>query len=196
MLMLKNKIEIMSRETAEQLILDGFPDNAAVISFFDPRSTRTQTDCEPVDYTNVCGRVFPVAIHDIDIDILSDYGLSFETYFPEADELARFIIKKISEGYDIICQCEYSQSRSAACAAAIKEYYERSGIEIFADYRYYPNQLIFNKLFDALKAEGSAAAERKRYLKNEGPLELPLNARHTLKPRVFHRRYCPCVTAH
>ena len=27
----------------------------------------------------------------------------------------------------------------------IKEYYEKSGIEIFADYRYYPNQLIFNK---------------------------------------------------
>ena len=157
MLMLNNKIEIMSRETAERLILDGFPDNTAVISFFDPKSTRTQTDGGPVDYTDVCSRVFPVAIHDIDIEILSDHGLSFETYFPEAEELARFIIKNISEGYDIICQFEYGQSRSAACAAAIKEYYERSGIKIFADYRYYPNQLIFNKLFDALKAEGRAA---------------------------------------
>ena len=42
MLMLKNKIGIMSRETAERLILDGFPDNAAVISFLtqDPRGHR------------------------------------------------------------------------------------------------------------------------------------------------------------
>ena len=51
---------------------------------------------------------------------------------------------------DIICQCEHGQSRSAACAAAIKEHFEKSGIEVFADYRYYPNQMIFNKLRDAL----------------------------------------------
>ena len=51
---------------------------------------------------------------------------------------------------NIICQCEHGQSRSAACAAAIKEHFEKSGIDIFADYRYYPNQLIFNKLRDAL----------------------------------------------
>ena len=56
------------------------------------------------------------------------------------------------EGMDIICQCEYGQSRSAACAAAIKEHFEKSGIEVFADYRYYPNQLIFNKLRDALSS--------------------------------------------
>lgn len=36
------------------------------------------------------------------------------------------------------------------CAAAMKEHFEKSGIDIFADYRYYPNQLIFNKLRDAL----------------------------------------------
>jgi len=101
--------------------------------------------------TNVCSRVFPVAIHDIDIEILSDYGLTFETYFPEADELARYIIKNIAQGYDLICQCEYGQSRSAACAAAIKEHYDKRGIEVFADYRYYPNQLIFNKLLASLK---------------------------------------------
>jgi hypothetical protein len=55
-----------------------------------------------------------------------------------------------------VCQCEYGQSRSAACAAAIKEYYDHDGISIFADYRYYPNQLIFNKLLDALKTVNSA----------------------------------------
>lgn len=90
-------------------------------------------------------------IHDIDIEILGDYGLTFETYFPEAPRLAEFIIKALKENKTIICQCEYGQSRSAACAAAIKEFYDGTGIEIFADYRYYPNQLVFNKLLDALK---------------------------------------------
>lgn len=92
-----------------------------------------------------------MCIHDIDIEILEDYGLTFETYFPEVNELAEFIIKAEKDGFDIICQCEYGQSRSAACAAAILEYFYHNGISIFADYRYYPNQLIFNKLFQALK---------------------------------------------
>ena len=153
--MLENKITIMSRKAIEELIMDGFPDNVAVISFFDPKSKRTPKDYVPIDYTGVCDRVFLVAIHDIDIEILPDFGLTFETYFPEAPALARYIIEIVSGGYDIICQCEYGQSRSAACAAAIKEYYDKNGIEIFADYRYYPNQLVFNKLLCALKAEGS-----------------------------------------
>ena len=45
------------------------------------------------------------------------------------------------------------QSRSAACAAAILEFYEKNGISIFADYRYYPNQLVFNKVKKALEKE-------------------------------------------
>lgn len=92
-----------------------------------------------------------LCIHDIDIEILEDYGLTFETYFPEASELAEFIIKAENAGLNIICQCEYGQSRSAACAAVILEYFYHNGISIFADYRYYLNQLIFNKLLNALK---------------------------------------------
>ena len=120
--MLKNRIEIMSREAIENLIADGFPNNVAVISFFDPKSKRTPKEYAHVDYAGVCDRVFPVAIHDIDIEILPDYGLNPDTYFPEAAALARYIIESVSSGYDIICQCEYGQSRSAACAAAIKEF--------------------------------------------------------------------------
>lgn len=148
---MKNKIEIVSRKAAEQLISSGFPKKTAVISFYDPKSKRTPKGYSTVDYEGFCDRVFYVAIHDIDIEILSDYGLTFETYFPEAKDLAQYIIESIDNGYDIICQCEYGQSRSAACAAAIKEYYDKNGIEVFADYRYYPNQLIFNKLLFALK---------------------------------------------
>ena len=67
------------------------------------------------------------------------------------DELAQFIKIAVQAGYRIICQCEYGQSRSAACAAAILQHFEKNGISIFADYRYYPNQLVYNKIFEALE---------------------------------------------
>jgi len=125
--------------------------NASVISFYDPPSRRNRMFFEPVDYKGKADREFKIAIHDIDIEILEDFGLTFDTYFPEVDALADFIIEAIEKGNDIICQCEYGQSRSAACAAAIKEYIDHTGINIFSDYKYYPNQLIYNKVFTALK---------------------------------------------
>lgn len=144
------KVEIYSRKEIEKLIDSSALNNKAVISFYNPISKRNADNYLPVDYKGKCRRLFKVAVHDIDIEILKDYGLTFDTYLPEASDLAEFIVSAISDGFDIICQCEYGQSRSAACAAAIKEYYEKSGISIFADYRYYPNQLIFNKVLDAL----------------------------------------------
>ena len=145
------EIKILSRSAAEELLESSFPENTAVISFYDPPSKRIPKNYSPVDYKGRCARLFQVAVHDIDIEILRNYGLTFDTYLPEADALAKFILSAVHDGLDLICQCEYGQSRSAACAAAIKEFFEHSGISIFADYRYYPNQLIYNKLLDALK---------------------------------------------
>ena len=42
-----------------------------------------------------------------------------------------------------------------AAAAAIWEYFMHNGIQIFADYRYCPNQLVFNTLYDALCTQNS-----------------------------------------
>lgn len=145
------KVQVYSRESIEKLLKADFPSNTAVISFYDPPSKRTGEVFYPVDYLGKAERVFTISIHDIDIEILEDYGLTFDTYFPEANSLAEYIHQAYSDGLDIICQCEYGQSRSAACAAAILEHYEGNGISIFADYRYYPNQLVFNKLRDALQ---------------------------------------------
>ena len=158
------KIRIFSRQAVEELIATDFPENTAVISFYDPPSKRTHADYAPVDYQNKCAKLFQVGVHDIDLEILGDYGLTFDTYLPEAEKLAAFIIDSIKKGHDIICQCEHGQSRSAACAAAILEFMSRSGIKVFADYRYYPNQLIFNKIYKALKQE---AKRRKEADKNE-----------------------------
>ncbi len=144
------EVKIYSRKAVEELLQSEFPKNTAVISFYDPPSKRTGEVFKPVDYKGKPESVFYVSIHDIDIEILSDYGLTFDTYFTEVTELAKYIYEAKEKGLDIICQCEYGQSRSAACASAILEHFYKSGITIFADYRYYPNQLVFNKLLTAL----------------------------------------------
>ena len=145
------KIEIYSRSAMEKRLQEGSLKNTAVISFYDPPSSRTPKDYAPLNYGDRCDLLFSVGVHDIDIETLPEYGLTFDTYLPEAYDLAAFIKIACADGRDIICQCEYGQSRSAACAAAIREYYYSDGISIFADYRYYPNQLIFNKLLAALQ---------------------------------------------
>ena len=146
-------VKTYSRNAIEDILLKGKVENTAIISFHDPvgRGRRSLSDYEPVDFTGKCDRVMQIALHDLDPEALPDFGLSVETYFPEADELAEFIYKAKEDGLDIICQCEYGQSRSAGCAAAILEHFESRGITVFADYRYYPNQLVYHKVFDALK---------------------------------------------
>ena len=143
------KIKICSRKTIEKVLSNGKIEGVALISFCDPEG-RGKNDYKPVDFIGKCERVMQIAVHDLDPSSLSDFGLSIETYFPEADDLAKFIYQAKVDGLDIICQCEYGQSRSAGCAAAILQHFSKKGIEIFADYRYYPNQLIYNKTVGAL----------------------------------------------
>ena len=145
-------VKICSRRAAEELLEQGFPEHTAVISFYDPSSKRNAV--QPLDYMDKAERVFPVAIHDLDLTALPEVGLDSETFFPEADNLAAFILQAEKDHLNIICQCEYGQSRSAACAAAIREYFCGDGIQIFADYRYYPNQVVYHKVFDALTEKG------------------------------------------
>lgn len=144
-------VKIYSRQAMEKLLKEDFPENTAVISFSDPNGGG---DYAPIDFGNKVKHLFAVSIHDIDLSILPEFGLTYETYFPEADSLAKFIIDMKNAGLDIICQCEYGESRSSGCAAAILEYFYGTGISIFADYRYYPNQVVYHKVYDALeKAE-------------------------------------------
>ena len=143
-------VKIYSRKAMEELFQQGISENTAIISFYDP----APKGHEPIDYSGKAERVFQVALRDIDFDILEMFGLSYETYFPEADSLAEFILSAQAEGMDIICQCEYGQSRSAGCGAAILEYFCKTGISVFADYKYYPNQMVYNKVYEALCRAG------------------------------------------
>lgn len=138
-------LTIMSRNEIEKLIAQGFPSNAAVISF------RDTDDNSVIEFNDLPKCLFEIKIDDIELDELNEWVLNFSTYFSEAEKLALFIKSVVMQNMDIICQCEYGQSRSAACAAAILEVFEGNGISIFSDYRYYPNKLIYNKLFEKLK---------------------------------------------
>ena len=144
-------VSIYSRKAIEELLKGDFPKNVAIISFCDPEIAHIDKDYRPVDYSSKTDRVFLVRIRDIDIDILEKYNLTYDTYFTEVTDLAKFIYSAKADGLDIICQCEYGQSRSAACASAILEHFYKNGISVFRDYRYYPNQLVFNKLYEALE---------------------------------------------
>lgn len=145
-------VKIYSRNAMETLLSTEGIENAAIISFHDPvgRGRRCLEDYQPIDFTGKCDCVMQIALHDLDPEALEDFGLTIETYFPEADDLAAFIYKAKEDGLDIICQCEYGQSRSAGCAAAILQHFSNNGIDVFTDYQYYPNQLVYHKVFDAL----------------------------------------------
>ena len=92
---------------------------------------------------NGAGDILTVSVSEGD-------GLTIENR-SDIQKLAKFIYEAKANGHDIICQCDYGQSRSAACAAAILQHFEGRGIDVFSDYRYYPNQLVYHKVFDALE---------------------------------------------
>jgi len=153
-------VSVYSREAIKCIIAgDSFPGNTAVISFYDPAIKRIDEDYTHVDYSSVCDMVFYSELDDLDLEVLRQKGYTYDTYFPEADDMAAFIIRALAAGMDIICQCEYGQSRSAGCAAAILEFFSHDGISIFSDYKYYPNQVVYHKVYDAL-------TRQKRYFDN------------------------------
>lgn len=146
------KVSIFSREEIGEIISSGkFPENTTVISYYDPKIKRIDKDYTHVDYSGVCGNVFYSELDDLDLDCLKEKGYTYNTYFPEADDMAEFIYNTYNNGMDIICQCDYGQSRSAGTAAAIMEHFYKSGIHIFADYNRFPDKLIFHKISEALE---------------------------------------------
>ncbi len=146
------KISIFSRTDIEQLLSEGvFPDKTAVVSFYDPVLNHIDSDYHAFDYSDVCDNVIYCELEDFDIEDLRDARREYRDYFPEADNIAEFIYQAFDNGLDIICQCEYGQSRSAGCAAAILEHFYGTGITVFADYQRYPNRVVFHKVYDALE---------------------------------------------
>ena len=109
------KVSIYSRKEIEKLINSGeFPENTAVISYYDPKIKKIDKDYTHVDYDGVCNDVFFSELDDLDLSILEKKGYTYDTYFPEVADMAEFIYNAYNNGMDIICQCEYGQSRVPA----------------------------------------------------------------------------------
>ena len=113
----------------------------AIISFADKND-------EGVDFSKYPNlKYIKCSVDDLWYDEVID-----ETDFNKAfTAIGKFVAECDKEEIeDIICQCVHGESRSAACAAAITEYYNHDGIEIFADYKYSPNQYFYNKIYEAI----------------------------------------------
>ena len=146
-------VSVYSREAVEEIIKIGeFPENTAVISYYDTAERHFDGEYVPVNFDGVCSSddIFYIELDDYDLEFIIRKGGTYESFFSNADALAEFIYKAYKNGKDIICQCEYGQSRSAGCAAAILEYFYHNGISIFTNYNYYPNQVVYHKVYDAI----------------------------------------------
>ena len=83
-------IQVYSRDEIESIIAGGnFPENTAVISFCDSGTEPR----ERVNYSKVCNQVMYIELDDLAIDDLEEEGYSYDTFFPEADNAAKFIIE-------------------------------------------------------------------------------------------------------
>jgi hypothetical protein len=143
-------VTIYSRGEAEDAVAEGrIPPNTAVINFHDP--IRTHYDLTPVDYRGMPTKLFTCGVVDQEPDDFRMAEEAVKEYLPEAPEIADFIYEAYENDMDIICQCEYGQSRSAGCAAAILQHFYGTGIDIFLDYKRFPNRLVYHKIFDELE---------------------------------------------
>lgn len=158
------KIEIHSLKSIEARAMLPFAPHTILISMGD-------TDEEPPRLQNRPDHILRLAFDDITLQEVkeefelpqsvtsSDVALieflrikNIHIFSDEqARQIAEFVLRHISETEVLICQCHYGQSRSAGCAAAVTEYLGGNGIDVFEDDRYYPNKLVYRKVFEALK---------------------------------------------
>lgn len=142
------KVEICAGRELERLLQTQVSEATAIICFYDTTEEKEEIPL-PAGYEETA--VFRITLDDLDVEELAEFGFSIDSFFPEAEELARFIYRAYEKNQNILCRCTYGESRSAACAAAILEHFYGKGISVFRDYRYIPNKLVFNKVYDALQ---------------------------------------------
>lgn len=135
------KVTILSKSELSNLIeKKELTSNSAIVSFAD----------EEDDFLDFPKDNDVLKIVFYDIRPSSTIKEHYDRLLPEAKDIAKFVNQKILEGKDIICQCDYGISRSAGLAAAILERYAHRGIDVFANYKYTPNQFVYNKVYQEL----------------------------------------------
>ena len=154
------EIQIKSRDDMATIAQNPFLYKTALISITDYGWNFAELKNKP-EY------MLQMIFDDIDADVFEDEcgkepteseRRKIETkYHMMTDEQAKQIAEFYAEIKDkvdvLICQCEHGQSRSAGIAAAIMEYQNKNGIEIFASDKYYPNKIIFRKVLRQLQKD-------------------------------------------
>ena len=152
------KIEIESRESIETRAKLPFPPHTALISIAD-------MDYDFATLENKPEYLMQIKFDDISTDVFDELFNGYPTIAnamrgvkelnlftdEQAEEIAGFIQSILDKAELLICQCEYGQSRSAGLAAAVNQFLNKSGIEVFADDLYYPNKLVYRKVLTALE---------------------------------------------
>ena len=135
------KVSILSKSELFNLIeKKELTSKTAIISFAD----------EEGEFLDIPKGIDSLKVVFYDIRPCSTVKEHYDDLLPEAKDIARFVHQKVLEGKDIICQCDYGISRSAGLAAAILQRYAHRGIDVFADYKYTPNQFVYNKVYKEL----------------------------------------------
>ena len=136
------RIEIVNRKQLLAMIKDNWfnEEYYAVISFYKESE-------KPLDLSGCKANVLRVNVED-KINI-------FESVFLDSSDqdkvVAKFIMDSLLKGKTIYCQCLDGKTYSAACAAAIYEYFLGIGLVVFADKDYHPDRLMFNRIYYALR---------------------------------------------
>ena len=130
---MRARVSIYSRAELESLLQEGIFSDTAVICFYDINKG-------PMD----------LPLHTDSYQVAIDGPV-----FNEMDVLAHFIFYAKATGLKMICVCETGLSESAGCAAAIRQYYNGDGIEVFANIHYFPDKQIYQDVFNALIVESS-----------------------------------------
>ena len=152
------KIGILNRPDIEELALRPFKEKTALISITDYDEEFAELENEP-DF------LFQVKFDDVDNDIFLDMqgnllpekqheGIAKQYHIitdEQAISIANFIKEIANKAEVLICQCEHGQSRSAAVAAAVTEYLNHDGIKVFSSDDYFPNKVVFRKVYENLK---------------------------------------------
>ena len=148
----------MSRKDIKKLSLKPFEKATALISITDFDYAFANLKYKPQYLLQLAFDDVPVGdgFFEEEGRMLSDEEIANleKKYHSITDEQVEQIINfynSVKDTVDVlICQCEHGQSRSAAIAAAIKEFESGSGIDIFASDLYYPNKSVYRKVIKYL----------------------------------------------
>lgn len=154
-------VAIESRRSLEVIAQYPFADDTAVISI-------TDSDRPDVELAHSPKKIIRLKFDDVSDEIYEEVlgrkpsvremktiAESFKMFTDaQAQQIADFVFSVYNSTNTFICQCEYGQSRSAAVAAALMEYYYQRGIAVFSDARYYPNKFVYRKLLASLQMRG------------------------------------------